>query len=74
MTLLQDQSERLFLRLMEKAVWMPDEGKKAINEWVRFYKKGMEDFKSRADENYKKALDYFTQTTVPELYKDKNKS
>ena len=59
MTALQDQTEKLVSQFLEKAQWFPEEGKKAINEWVKAYKKGRNDFKSSADGSYKKVTDYF---------------
>jgi hypothetical protein len=38
---------------------MPEEGKKLIRDWVGAYKKGCEDFKKTADENYKKVDEFF---------------
>ena len=58
-SILQDQAEKLIYRFLEKAPWFPEDGKKVINEWVKTYKKGREDFKAYADENYKKAMEYF---------------
>ena len=75
MALLQDQTEKLVFRFMEKATWIPDMGKKAMNEWVSAYKKGIEDFKACSDENYKKVADYFAKAQTQEAYpKDKKKS
>jgi hypothetical protein len=59
---IQDQSGKMFASFVEKAAWMPDDGKKAINNWISTYKKGCEDFKAKADERYEKAASYFTQT------------
>ncbi len=59
MTVLQDQTEKMVSMYMEQAPWFPEEGKKLINEWVRAYKKGREDFKGIVDVNYKKVEDYF---------------
>lgn len=59
MTVLQDQTEKLVFRFLDKAQWFPAEGKNNINEWVKAYKKGREEFKAAADENYKKVADYF---------------
>jgi hypothetical protein len=59
MTVLQDQTEKLVLSFLDKAPWFPEEGKKAINEWVKTYKKGREDFKTAADASYKKVAEYF---------------
>ena len=62
MTALQDQTEKFVSNFLEKAQWFPEDGKKAINEWVKSYKKAREDFKAYADESYKKVVDYFGKT------------
>jgi uncharacterized coiled-coil DUF342 family protein len=59
MVMLQEQTERMANTLIEQAAWMPPEGKKAINDWVKAYKKGREDFKKIVDENFKKVEDFF---------------
>ncbi len=64
MTAMQDQTEKLVLSFLEKAPWFPEEGKKGINEWVKTYKKGREDFKSAADDSYKKVTGYFAVADV----------
>jgi hypothetical protein len=59
MLTIQEQNEKMFNTFMDQATWMPDEGKKLIFEWINAYKKGCEDFKKAADDNYKKVVDYF---------------
>ena len=61
MSALQDQTEKLVENFLEKAPWLPPEGKKAVGDWIASYRKGREDFKTAADESYKKVSDYFTQ-------------
>jgi len=61
MSALQDQTEKLILSLLDKASWFPEEGKKAMNDWVISYKKGREDFKTAADDGYRKVVEYFAQ-------------
>lgn len=56
---IQDQSARMFTDFMDKANWLPDDGKKAINDWVSAYKKGRIDFKTATDEKYEKVANYF---------------
>ncbi len=73
MTVLQDQTEKLVFRFLEKAPWFPEEGKKAVNEWVNTYKKGREDFKNTADESYKKVTDYFAKAEKEEARKGAKK-
>ncbi len=62
MVMVQEQMERTVGTFMEKATWLPDEGKKLLNEWMASYKKGREDFKKTVDESYKKLEDYFSKT------------
>jgi hypothetical protein len=69
MTVLQDQTEKLVFRFLEKAPWFPEDGKKAVNEWIKTYKKGREDFKTTADESYKKVTDYFAKVEKEEVRK-----
>ncbi len=60
MSALQDQAEKMFIASMEQTSLFPAEGKKLINEWIKTYKKGREDFKAAADENFKKVEAYFS--------------
>ena len=60
MVMMQEQTERMANTLLEQAAWMPEEGKKVINDWVKAYKKGREDFKKGVDENFKKVEDFFS--------------
>lgn len=60
MSALQDQAEKMFTASMEQTSFFPAEGKKLINEWIKTYKKGREDFKAAADENFKKVEAYFS--------------
>ncbi|MEN6359937.1 MAG: hypothetical protein ABFD59_07770 [Smithella sp.] len=56
---IQDQSAKMFTDFMDKANWLPDDGKKAINNWLAAYKKGRDDFKTATDEKYEKVANYF---------------
>jgi polyhydroxyalkanoate synthesis regulator phasin len=57
--MLQDQAVSLSNTLLTQATWLPEEGKKAIDEWVKTYKTGRETFKKSADESYNKIEDFF---------------
>ncbi len=59
MVLLQEQAESMSGTLLGQATWMPEEGRTAINDWLKAYKKGREDFKKGVDENFKKVEDFF---------------
>ena len=69
MTVLQDQTEKLVFHFLEKAQWFPQEGKTVINDWVKAYKKGREDFKASADAGFLKVADYFTAAEKDEAAK-----
>jgi hypothetical protein len=59
LTALQEQTEKMMGMYLEQAPLIPEEGKKAINDWLKAYKKGRVDFKAAADENYKKVEEFF---------------
>ena len=56
---LQNQTEKMTNNMLEQTVWLPKEGRKAIDEWVKAYKKGRENFKKSVDDNFKKVEDLF---------------
>jgi hypothetical protein len=59
MVTLQEQTEKMVSLFLEQAAWMPDDGKKAVSDWVSAYKKGREDFKKSVDDNFKKVEKFF---------------
>ena len=67
----QGQTEKMANTMLDQTVWLPEEGRKAINEWVKAYKNGRENFKKVVDENFQKAEDLFTITEKTEVLKKK---
>jgi polyhydroxyalkanoate synthesis regulator phasin len=59
MEMLRNQNEKMTNSLLDQATWLPEEGKKAVNEWMQLYKKGCGDFKKTADQHYKNAEKLF---------------
>jgi hypothetical protein len=59
MSAIQEQAEKMFTATMGQTAFFPEEGKKLVNEWIKNYKKGLEDFKATADENFKKVEAFF---------------
>ena len=57
--MLQEQAERMAKTMMDQATWLPEEGRRAIAEWVDAYKKGRENFKKLIDDNFQKVEEYF---------------
>ena len=52
MEMLWKQNEKMTNSFLDQAAWIPEEGKKTVNEWMRLFKKGCDDFKKTADQNY----------------------
>lgn len=59
MTMVYDQNEKMIGTFLQQATWIPEEGRKAIENWMQSYKKGCEDFKKMADDNYQKVEEFF---------------
>ncbi len=59
MVVLQEQTEKMIKAMMDQSPFLPEEGKKAVNEWIGAYKKGREDFKKMVEDNFKKVEDFF---------------
>ncbi len=60
MAMFREQNEKMTTYLLDQATWMPEEGRKAINEWMKSYKKGCEDFKKIIEQNYQNVEKCFT--------------
>ena len=58
MVMVQDQNESLANAFLIQATWLPEEGKKAVKEWVEAFKKGREEYKKAVDEAFKKVEEY----------------
>lgn len=58
---LHEQTERIISKFWEKTPMFPEEGKKAVADWMKAYKKGCDDFKNIVDENFKKVDDFFNE-------------
>ena len=59
MSMVYEQNEKMLQTFLQQATWIPEEGRKAIENWIQTYKKGCEDFKKMADENYQKVEAFF---------------
>ncbi|MDX2453273.1 hypothetical protein [Desulfosarcina sp.] len=59
MVMVQDQTETLANNMLNQATGMPEEGRKALLEWVDAFKKGREEYKKTVDEAFKKVEDFF---------------
>ena len=60
LVMFQDQSEVLFNGMLDRATWLPEDGKKAVADWVKAYKKSREDFRKSVNDGFKKLEDFGT--------------
>lgn len=56
---LQEQGEKMVDMFLNQAAWLPEDGKKAVQEWIKTYKKGRDDLKNSVEDNFKKVKDFF---------------
>lgn len=61
MKALHEQTEKIINKFWEKSPMFPEEGRKAISEWIKTYKKGCDDFQNTVDENFKKVEEFFSE-------------
>jgi polyhydroxyalkanoate synthesis regulator phasin len=54
MIMFQEQAETVGNMFMEKNPLLPEEGKKAVKDWISTYKKGRDDFRKAVDESLNK--------------------
>ena len=59
MTLVYEQNAKMLEAFMSQAHWLPEEGRKALKEWMESYKTGSQDFKRMVDASYEKVEAYF---------------
>jgi len=60
--MLQDQTEKMVRSFMDKAYWIPEEGKKSLDEWIKACKKGREEYKKIVDDGFEKLGEFFSKT------------
>ena len=58
MNALQEQTEGIVNKFWKKSTKFPEEGRKAISEWLNTYKEGCGNLKNVVDEKFKK-VEYF---------------
>jgi hypothetical protein len=69
MLMLQEQMQRMTSMFIEQTSAIPEEGKKALNEWLKAYKKGCEEFKKAVDESFKRVESFYGEAEKPEKTK-----
>ena len=56
---LQEQTEKMTNMFIDMSPWIPEEGKKALREWDKTCRKGLEDLTAAMNENHKKVDEFF---------------
>lgn len=64
MNLVYEQNEKMMDTFLNQATWLPEEGKKAISDWMAAYRNGCSDFKKLVDDNYAKVEAYFEKEQI----------
>ena len=59
MTMVYEQSGKMFETFLTQAPGLPEEGKKAVKDWMSAYRNGCSDLKKMVDDNYVKVEGYF---------------
>lgn len=59
-TIMQEQTERMLQTFLLQNSWLPDEGRKVIDEWGHVYERGCADFKEKVNEHFMKVEGFFT--------------
>lgn len=59
LTAAHEQTERMVKQFWEKSPLLPEQGKKAVADWMKTYKINCDDFKSRIDQIFQEAEKHF---------------
>lgn len=59
MTMVYEQNEKMVETMLEQSTWLPENGRKAIQDWMSAFKTGCDDFKKMLDSNYAKVEEFF---------------
>jgi polyhydroxyalkanoate synthesis regulator phasin len=59
---LQEQGEKMVDTFLQQATWLPEEGKKAVANWINAYQEGRAKYREAVDQNFEKVEAYFAGT------------
>jgi len=57
--ILQEQAEKMLQTFLLQNNWLPDEGRKVIDEWGHVYERGLADFEEKVNEHFTKVEAFF---------------
>lgn len=59
MSSMQEQGEKMVNTFLDQAEWLPEEGKKAVANWIGAYTDGRAKYKEAVEKNFQKVEEYF---------------
>ncbi len=62
---IQEQADRWMKLQLDQTTGAPEEGKRALNEWIKAYKKACEEFRDEVGESFKRVESHFTDVAKP---------
>jgi hypothetical protein len=74
MTILQEQTEKMIQTVLAQSPWLPAEGRKIVDEWMKAYRQGRDDFRSAVDESYGKVESFFGSKTWQDVAQEAQKT
>lgn len=54
LVMVQEQTETMAASMLAQASWLPEEGKKAVNDWIAACKKGRDEYKKLVEDAFEK--------------------
>jgi len=58
--MLQDQAEQVLSTTIQQNLWIPEEGKRAVDQWLQALKAGRADFKEIVDDSFKNVSEFLS--------------
>lgn len=59
MNMLQERNEKVVELFLDQSAWLPDEGRRAITDWIGSCGKARGEFRRMVDESFKSVKDFF---------------
>lgn len=62
MALLQEQAERAAESFLSQAPWLPEEGTKAVRDWIELCRQGRTSYKEAVDSGYTNVMEFLAES------------
>ncbi|MCC6793909.1 MAG: hypothetical protein IT366_02235 [Candidatus Hydrogenedentes bacterium] len=71
---IQARADKIVLKRVDAAKWMPKEGKQLVSEWVQTMKKGRADLRKAVDTSFDLSTDFVKRVSEPAAKESKKKA